>query len=374
MPGAFDFGSLRRHPDVESAGLLAADAADRLILDEAAAQLAIAGVGEVAVIGDNYGALSLGAIALHNARAVRVHQDALTGERAIRINAAEVGLQAELRVLPLGAELLANARVILLRLPRSLDALDELCQQIARYAPADVQVIAGGMQKHMTVAMNMAAADHFEVVTAALGRQKARVLRFSGPRARVEHSWPRRGWHDDLGLWVCAHGGVFAGTRIDIGTRFLLDNLDDAAPDAETAIDLGCGSGVIAATLARRRPAIRVIATDRSEAATASATATMDANDLVDRVSVVRDIGLSSQPDASAELIVLNPPFHLDAAVHTGAATALIKEAARVLKPGGELRCVFNSHLGYAPQLRRMIGPTRQVARNAKFTVTSSIR
>jgi 16S rRNA (guanine1207-N2)-methyltransferase len=100
----------------------------------------------------------------------------------------------------------------------------------------------------------------------------------------------------------------------------------------------------------------------------------MVANDLADRVSVLRDIALSSQPDASAELIVLNPPFHLDAAVHTGAATALFTEAARVLRPGGELRCVFNSPLGYAAQLRRLIGPTRQVARNAKFTVTSSIR
>ena len=77
-------------------------------------------------------------------------------------------------------------------------------------------------------------------------------------------------------------------------------------------------------------------------------------------------------PDASERLVVLNPPFHSDAAVHTGIATHLFAEAARVLEPGGELWCVWNSHLRYRPLLERIVGPTRQVARNAKFTVTAS--
>jgi len=46
----------------------------------------------------------------------------------------------------------------------------------------------------------------------------------------------------------------------------------------------------------------------------------------------------------------------------------------RVLRPGGELWTVWNSSLGYRPALQRLVGPTRQVARNAKFTVTVSTR
>ena len=46
----------------------------------------------------------------------------------------------------------------------------------------------------------------------------------------------------------------------------------------------------------------------------------------------------------------------------------------RVLEPGGELWTVWNSHLAYKPALNRLVGPTREVARNPKFTVTVSTR
>jgi 16S rRNA (guanine1207-N2)-methyltransferase len=120
------------------------------------------------------------------------------------------------------------------------------------------------------------------------------------------------------------------------------------------------------------RPEVQVIASDQSAAAVASASATAVANGVADRVTVVRDDGLSSQPDASADLVVLNPPFHIGGAVHTGIAHRLFADAGRVLAPGGELWTVWNSHLGYRPALDSAVGPTRQIARNAKFTVTAS--
>lgn len=60
--------------------------------------------------------------------------------------------------------------------------------------------------------------------------------------------------------------------------------------------------------------------------------------------------------------------------MHDGVARGLFAEAARVLRPGGELWCVWNSGLGYRPALREAVGPTRQVARNPKFTITASRR
>ncbi|MFF3601792.1 class I SAM-dependent methyltransferase, partial [Kitasatospora indigofera] len=178
----------------------------------------------------------------------------------------------------------------------------------------------------------------------------------------------------DLGLVVAAHGGAFAGTSVDIGTRFLLGHLAEAALGARTAVDLGCGTGVLATSLAMHRPGLHVLASDQSAAAVASAWDTALANGVGEQVKVVRDDGLSRQPDGSAELIVLNPPFHVGAAVHAGIALKLFEHAARVLAPGGELWCVWNSHLAYTPALRSIIGPTRQIARNTKFTITASTR
>ena len=376
---SFSLDALRRRPDVEADNLFAADAADRLILDEAAGVLKATAPGEVAVVGDNYGALTLGAAALHTVADIRVHQDALSGELAIARNAEEFGLDESFRAMPLGAELLDGARVVLLRLPRSLDALDEIAELIALHAAADVTIYAGGMIKHLALAMNEVLARYFAEVRPGLARQKARVLWVTGRVARWSFEErpirpAKREFHVDLGLWVCAHGGAFAGTRVDIGTRFLLSVLHEAKPDATSAIDLGCGTGVLASALAMARPGVSVTATDQSAAAVASARATMEVNGVAGRVRVVRDDGLGSQPDASAELILLNPPFHVGSAVHAGIAPRLFADAARVLSPGGELWTVFNSHLGYRPALTRIVGPTRQVARNAKFTITVSTR
>ena len=49
-------------------------------------------------------------------------------------------------------------------------------------------------------------------------------------------------------------------------------------------------------------------------------------------------------------------------------------EVDPLLRPGGELWCVWNSPLRYAPALQRTVGPTRQLARTPKFTVTVSRR
>jgi len=367
----FSFDALRRYPDVEAVNLFAVDASDRLILDEAAEHLTAAGTGEVVVIGDHYGALTLGAIAQHGATSVRVHQDPLSGELALAHNATSAGLEGQHENHELDESLLAGATVVLMQLPRSLAALDEIAGAIARFAAPGVTVIAGGRLKHMSIAMNEVFGRHFADVRASLGRQKSRVIISRIPKPG-ENAYPMREFHDDLGLWVCAHGAAFAGTKLDIGTRYLLSFLREMKPDAVTAVDLGCGTGILACALARARPGLAILASDESAAAVASAKATAEANDLA--ITVVRDDALSTQPDGCADLILLNPPFHVGSAVHPGVALKLFDEAARVLKPGGELWTVSNSHLSYRAALTRSVGPTRQAGRNAKFTVTCSTR
>ena len=387
---------LRRFPDVEAENLFATDAADRLLLDEAAPYLDRATDGDVVVIGDSYGALTLGAISRFGVTGVRVHQDRVTGEHALDYNAEDLAIEGYVHH-TLDAELVRGARVILLRLPRGLDALEEIAGIIASFAADDVVVFAGNRIKHLATAMNDVLKRHFAQLDISHARQKARVLIARGPiRPAVSHpdessgegsldgsaddagpvddAFPRREFNTELGIWVCAHGGAFAGTKLDIGTRFLLDHIDEAKSDAATAIDLGSGTGILATVLATRRPDLKIIATDQSWAAVSSTEATVEANGVADRVSVVRDNGLYEQPDNSADLILLNPPFHIEGTVHLGEALKLFEDAGRVLRPGGELWTVFNSHLGYRSTLSAVVGSTRQVARNAKFSVMVSTK
>lgn len=223
------------------------------------------------------------------------------------------------------------------------------------------------------------------------------------------------------GLTVVAHGAAFAGASLDLGTRFLLaqehrwpdlttarptappdavapgktGTTGDAAPpppsattrppdlprstvaievpdDRPVAVDLGCGTGILATVLALRFPGAHVIATDRSAAACASTRATLAANGV--RAAAHRDDAGAELPDACADLVLLNPPFHDRAALSTDAAHRMFATAGRILRDGGELWTVFNTGLHYRNALERAVGPTEHVAQDRRFTVTRSVR
>ncbi|GAC1371232.1 MAG: class I SAM-dependent methyltransferase [Pseudarthrobacter sp.] len=379
------FGMLRRYPDVEAPNLQAWDATDKLLLEAAAGQQG--SDGSLAVIGDRYGALTLGALASLGVARVRVHEDLITGVRALRNNATALGL-AGYEQLPLGEQLLAGAGTVLLQLPRTLAELEEIAETVARYAAPDVVLIAGGRIKHMSLGMNAVLERHFSTVQPQLARQKSRLIIARGARQPAAdtiteetdgHSpglavgRPAFEHLAELDLEVAAHGAVFAGTKLDIGTRFLLTFLPEM-PVARHAVDLGCGTGILAAMYARHNPGSQVTATDRSAAAVASAEATARANGLADRITALQDDAMSTLPAECADLVLLNPPFHLGASVHAEAGIKLFEAAATVLTPGGQLWTVFNRHLHYLPALERLVGPTTVRGNNPKFTVAVSTK
>ncbi len=376
-PVTLDLDALRPYPDAGDPENQAHDAADRLLLDESAEARQGVARREITVIGDTFGALALACVSDATDGVVRVHQDSLGGERALAANARLTGLQASVASLPLDAEVVRDARVVLVRLPRSLEALGDIAGLIAAHAAPDVVVFAGGRIKHMSLGMNNVLREHFDTVDVSHARQKSRVLIARGPHdGRDAEPSAGRLRIGDTDVEVRAFGGVFAGATLDIGTRLLLDNLLDAIPGHtdDPAIDLACGNGIVGATLALRHPELRVYASDESAAAVASARATATANGIADRMTVVRDDALSTLPDASASFIALNPPFHRGAAIDETIARHLFADAARVLRPGGELWTVWNSALRYRPSLEKLVGSTRQIARTPKFTVTASTR
>jgi 16S rRNA (guanine1207-N2)-methyltransferase len=281
--------------------------------------------------------------------------------------------------MPLDAELVAQSKLVVMRLPKALDQLDEWSALIAANAAPEVIVLAGGRDKYMTASMTGILEKYFGQVTVGRGTQKSRVITARVPRpdeaAEALSRLPQCQHDADFDVDICAFGGVFASSSLDIGTRALL-NVLDRVPGRQNQhiIDFGCGTGVLAVQLARLRPTARIVATDQSAAAVRSANATMSANGVADQVHVVQDDGLSSHADNSADLIVFNPPFHSGAAVHADTSMRLFAEAGRVLKPGGELWVVANRHLSYRPALRRLVGSTRLISQTPKFTVTASTK
>lgn len=377
-----DLSDLRRWP--VRTGQQAYDAADLLLLDTAAAWLDHRHPAEgTVVLNDQWGALTLPLVAADTPGTVRSAQDSASGEHAMLRNARALGLTAP-EPEKIGSDLIQGAHLVLMPLPRSLETLADWAWMVAEHGADDLVLLAGGRDKHMTPAMNQVLGEFFSDVVPGRGRSKARVLTARAPRRDQTAPGPRCTEHtaSDLGLKtplvLCATGAVYGGAKIDPGTRFLLQVLpgsqvfDEASALAARVVDLGCGNGTISTVLARWDPALRLFATDQSTSACESTRLTAKANGVAAQVEVVRQNALEQHANDSEELILLNPPFHQGNAVDVSVAHHLMEDAGRVLAPGGRLFCVWNSYLPHRRVLERSVGPTEQLARNRKFTVTMS--
>lgn len=165
-------------------------------------------------------------------------------------------------------------------------------------------------------------------------------------------------------LTIYSLPGVFSHGRLDVGTRLLLEQLDDL-PVGEV-LDFGCGAGVIGATIARRYPDSHLHLLDVDAFALASSALTLDENDL--HGNLIAGRGIDDAPSGLAA-IVSNPPFHQG--VHTSyeASEQLLRQAALHLRPGGELRIVANSFLRYPPLIEQHLGPCEVLAERDGFRI-----
>ena len=262
---------------------------------------------------------------------------------------------------------LAGVELVLLRLPKSLGMLEDYAQRISAWAGPQLRLVAGGREKHLSRGMNDVLASSFAEVHASRGRQKSRVLHASGPLAGPR-TWPRTTRVDELDLTVVSHGGVFASGRLDAGTRLLLSALKKS--QSGRAVDLGCGTGIVASWLARRGD--QVLAVDTSLAACDSTRDTAAANGL--SVEVQRTDSLTGVGERSIDLVACNPPFHVGTTKDSTPGFDLLRSAVPALATGGELWTVYNSHLPYLPFLHSAVGPTSVAARDSHYTVTRSVR
>lgn len=394
---SFDFERLRRWPEPESTSLQAFDATDTLILDLAATLVlsndALFGgkvdPQKIVVLNENFGAVSLplARFARDSGKKWNViaWSDSISRERAVSNNANNLEVSSPVAISDSLEEVLGDAVVILIQAPRSHSELHQMIETAHRVAGGNAVVLVGGRVKYLTTAVNDLLGRYFSEVRASRARAKSRVIVANVKRDPVQakvKEYPRIESHEVHGvnLLVAAYGATFGGAKIDPGTRFFLETLPklfsrtDLVP--HEIVDLGCGNGTISAFVASKFKEFegQIIATDSSRDAVLATAETARLNQLSHRIRAVRDDAMSRIDDESHDLILLNPPFHVGNTVDPNIAVKLFKASARVLKENGELWCVWNSHLHYKGELNRLVGPTTEIARNRKFTITRTIK
>lgn len=140
--------------------------------------------------------------------------------------------------------------------------------------------------------------------------------------------------------------GVFGHGRVDAGTKLLLLSAPNP-PATGNLLDLGCGTGAIAITLARRAPEATVWAVDVNRRARELCAANAARNG-VDNVRVVAPEDVPD--DMLFDTMWSNPPIRIGkVALHE----LLLRWISR-LAPGAEAVLVVHKHLG-ADSLQRWL-------------------
>jgi 16S rRNA (guanine1207-N2)-methyltransferase len=142
----------------------------------------------------------------------------------------------------------------------------------------------------------------------------------------------------DLYLSLETDSGMFSPGRLDPGTRLLLE-AGPLPPPAGDLLDLGCGYGPIALTLAARSPGATVWAVDVNARALALCAANARQADLANVRAVPPD---DPALPASFAGIWSNPPIR----VGKEALHALLRQWLARLAPGGAATLVVGRNLG----------------------------
>lgn len=359
---------LRQYPSINQGQ--AFSSADSLLV-EAAAALPTPGDATL-VVNDEFGALcsALQAATLWTDSYLASHS---TQENLRRNNLAPINVLWSTDALP-EALTAHECKLVVMRVPKQLSYFEYQLSQLSQLLPPGARVLVAGMDKHLSPATASLIENYIGPTERHRGQHKARL--FSAcrdERCPAPFSGAGEYYSDTLSQSLTSLANVFAREKMDIGSRFLLDSLD-TLPPTDRVIDLACGNGVIGLTAASQGLCKRLLLCDESAMAIASATINTERCALQCDVSYHHGDGLLDYEGELANLILCNPPFHLNHRVDESVGRRLLAQCAAHLAEGGFLCLVANRHLNYLPVLKHDFSVVEKLAQNNKFIVWQARR
>lgn len=347
----FDFSAanLSRYPVKHAKDLQAWDAADEYL-----AQFITPDKGEVLIINDAFGAIDC-AVRAANANPLHIN-DSWCSLAAIEANSGGAPARFDSQ----------DVSCALVKLPKSLSLLEAQLGFIANQLNEPREIYFAGMQKHVS-------SGHLDLLkrlcsqleylpTARKARMYRGVLEPSKLQATTSCVHV-----PELNLNLHNVPGVFAEQKLDIGSRFFIENFN-RLPSATQVADIGCGNGLLSLAYHQLYPHAELTLIDESLAAVESAKLSFAANFPVANYQVIHNDGLANIQQ-TFDLILINPPFHQQNTVTTDIAMSLFAQAKSCMNPSSELWVVANRHLNYQADLKRWFRAVTVAAQNDKFVI-----
>lgn len=318
--------------------------------------------GSVAIINDRFGFLALALQPLHPTLII----DFKSQEKAIHKNLITNTIDpTEYSFSNILSPNNSMFNLALVKVPKSMELFSLYLHQLSQTVTADGKVICGFMTKYFTPSMLEVAKRYFGKSEQSLAWKKSRLLILSEPIRHLEDALTETvPLPDDTQL--IQYKGVFSSKKIDMGTRFLLENLHIEEHE-NTILDLACGNGIIGHYIAQQKPEVELHLHDDFYLAVESAKLNLPA------ASCHFDNELKGFKQYTFDVIVTNPPFHFGHETNIEISQELFKQTCHCLKDSGRFIIVANKHLNYSSHLRKMYSSVVITAENDKFQVIECI-
>jgi 16S rRNA G1207 methylase RsmC len=376
--------SLERLPAITTDGLRAWDAADELLIQTVFDDYPEAlnkttnddNTSAVLLINDSFGAL---AVAFHQ-YPVESWSDSYISQLATINNLKINDLPENTRLIPSTDELSHNYDLVIIKIPKTLALLEDQLYRLKPHINAETKIIASAMTKNIHTSTLELFERIIGTTITSRATKKARLIYAQNDKSISSKSpYPRLVKDEAVDISLINHANVFAKDHLDIGTRFLIQNLDKCPP-AKHIIDLGCGNGALGIIAKRHQPSAKISFIDESYNAIASAKESYfnaypeaQENANVDfTISNSFEQYLEQKHGEKADLILCNPPFHQVHSISDNIAWEMFKQSRDTLETGGELWIVGNRHLGYHIKLKKVFGNCRTIASNKKFVILAA--
>ena len=84
--------------------------------------------------------------------------------------------------------------------------------------------------------------------------------------------------------------------------------------------------------------------------------------------------GVAAVGEVAFDVVATNPPFHQGKATTCDVAGQFIRDAARVLRPGGRFYLVANRFLPYEDAIREALGTVKMIYSDNQFKVLRAVK
>ena len=346
---------IKRYPIKKNELLQGWDSADELMIE----YMGNEDVTEkrILIVNDHFGALSCGVAGGD----VTTYTDSFVSFMGIRFN-------SEQRITPIHKldDLSGLYDYVLIQIPKNMSYFEDILSRLTNHLHQNSKLICGSMIKHLAPTSFDLLQKYIGQTSTSLAQKKARLVFATFEKSQVKSQYPQSVSLDGFDKPFISHSNLFSRDKLDIGSRFFLDHIPKGP--YQSILDLGCANGVIGIKAKMINPEAKIYFSDESSMAVQSAQANY-ANFFDDQAEFHWTNCFEGQPKNFLDLVLCNPPFHQGTTVGDFIAIQMFNDAYSALKPGGILRVIGNSHLGYQVKLKKIFGNSKIIATNKKFMI-----